>query len=328
MNPIYIYIDESAEIVRFRKEKNRKSGIFEVMTFALVWVLLLTAHPVIGAVTILSAAPGREVASFAGQAMPEAVSTILATQAIAPDLVISAFSLRIKVDGPMSSSLLLQLSGGEYTWSAPLEADPEGAWLTCEIPATFDAGWSSGPDRSEAGFVSDLKRITSVQVYALRGGDIAPQVVSVEDLTVHGHFPAPSIDELAGDSDNDGLTDIWEIENGFSRLNAEDAAMDDDGDSMTNLDEFLAGTDPNDEDSALLIDEVIHHSAASGGNVIKWRSAPNRTYSLSCATDLGIGFQKVATAIPSQGAQTTYRDFSDSDACYYRIDLENETLSR
>ena len=47
------------------------------------------------------------------------------------------------------------------------------------------------------------------------------------------------------DDDNDGMLDSFELANGLNPLDASDAALDADGDSFTNLQEFHLGTDPN-----------------------------------------------------------------------------------
>lgn len=48
------------------------------------------------------------------------------------------------------------------------------------------------------------------------------------------------------DDDNDGMPDDYETDKGFNPLDAADAALDADGDGLTNLEEFQAGTDPRD----------------------------------------------------------------------------------
>jgi uncharacterized protein YkwD len=46
------------------------------------------------------------------------------------------------------------------------------------------------------------------------------------------------------DDDNDGMPDVWENKYGLNPLNASDADSDLDSDGVTNLDEYLEGTDP------------------------------------------------------------------------------------
>ncbi len=51
------------------------------------------------------------------------------------------------------------------------------------------------------------------------------------------------------DADGDGLPQYWEEEHGLNDHDASDAAKDNDHDGLTNLQEFLAGTDPNNPDT-------------------------------------------------------------------------------
>ncbi len=51
------------------------------------------------------------------------------------------------------------------------------------------------------------------------------------------------------DDDNDGMPDAWETDNELDPLDAADASLDADDDGMTNLQEYLEGTDPNVSDA-------------------------------------------------------------------------------
>ncbi|MET1253961.1 Calx-beta domain-containing protein [Aliikangiella maris] len=51
------------------------------------------------------------------------------------------------------------------------------------------------------------------------------------------------------DSDGDGMTDSWEVEYQLNAQDASDAALDNDNDGLSNLQEFTAGTDPNNADT-------------------------------------------------------------------------------
>ncbi len=56
-------------------------------------------------------------------------------------------------------------------------------------------------------------------------------------------------DHVDPDDDNDGMSDVWEDEHDLDPMNPADAGMDSDGDSFSNLEEFLADTNPGDETS-------------------------------------------------------------------------------
>jgi hypothetical protein len=55
------------------------------------------------------------------------------------------------------------------------------------------------------------------------------------------------------DTDEDGIPDSWEIAYGLNPNNPADAAMDPDQDGLTNLQEYLAGTDPSSITSSLAL---------------------------------------------------------------------------
>lgn len=90
-------------------------------------------------------------------------------------------------------------------------------------------------------------------VYQLESGFHTLQVYYSKDGSVAAGADAAWIDniEFIGnvDTDGDGLSDGWEQAHGLDPANANDATLDRDGDSLSNLDEYLNGTDLDDSDS-------------------------------------------------------------------------------
>jgi hypothetical protein len=59
-----------------------------------------------------------------------------------------------------------------------------------------------------------------------------------------------------GDSDGDGMPDSWELANGLKPNDPTDASEDPDHDGLTNLQEYVAGTDPQSAASVLKFNSV------------------------------------------------------------------------
>lgn len=84
------------------------------------------------------------------------------------------------------------------------------------------------------------------------------------------------------DTDGDGLPDAWEVLNGTS-VSVPDAGADPDGDGRTNLEEFYAGTDPQNGTSFLGISEWTR--GAEGMN-LEWKSVPGVRYAIETSDEL------------------------------------------
>jgi hypothetical protein len=88
--------------------------------------------------------------------------------------------------------------------------------------------------------------------------------------------PTPGWLGDAQDSDGDGLPDGWELAHGTD-WKVSDADADPDHDGFSNLQEFLAGTDPQDPQSNLRLQAQL----GMGGKVtLQFLAISNRTYSL------------------------------------------------
>ncbi len=96
---------------------------------------------------------------------------------------------------------------------------------------------------------------------------------------------------VAPDADCDGIKDSWERQYGLNPLAAGDAARDDDGDRMSNYEEYLAGTNPRSKWSRL----VCEVRRTSAGIVISWQGVLGRLYTLERCASLA-GQQSFAVA--------------------------------
>jgi hypothetical protein len=90
---------------------------------------------------------------------------------------------------------------------------------------------------------------------------------------------------VLADLDHDGLPDVLEESLGLSTNNPADASLDLDRDGMSNLAEYLAGTDPTNSLSYLKIDSIV----AGGGATITFGAVSNKTYSIEYTDALRAG---------------------------------------
>ena len=87
---------------------------------------------------------------------------------------------------------------------------------------------------------------------------------------------------LITDTDRDGIPDQWELAHGLDR-NINDGALDPDGDGMTNLEEYIAGTDPHDPASVLKVSVV-----RANGWFLQFNAISNITYTLQSRPSLSL----------------------------------------
>jgi autotransporter-associated beta strand protein len=112
----------------------------------------------------------------------------------------------------------------------------------------------------------------------------------------------------------------WQSDNGIT-----DASGDDDSDGQSNYAEFVAGTNPNDSNSALRITQA---KADAGKSVLTWTSVGGKRYRVQYTDDLVKPFSDLVrdaateTAPASRGIEGT-QSFTDTEstntARYYRV---------
>ena len=127
----------------------------------------------------------------------------------------------------------------------------------------------------------------------------------------------------------DGIPNGWKQQYGFDPLDPAVANADPDGDGMSNLQEYLAGTDPTNSDSALRITSIV----PQGDDIlITWSAVTNESYIVQVTTNTLDGsftnaFLDLATvAVPAAPpiTETNYLDvgaLTNDWSRFYRIRL-------
>ena len=136
----------------------------------------------------------------------------------------------------------------------------------------------------------------------------ADNAVEQVNISLHIQFIEPD-----GDLDNDGIDDGWELEH-YGNLDKAGSTNEyyDDGDGISDLEEFIAGTDPKSGDSFLHISDV--RFLPNGQVEVEWSSSESTkpsqrfydVYYANSPEDLASGaLVPFASGIPSSGKVTS-----------------------
>ena len=151
-------------------------------------------------------------------------------------------------------------------------------------------------------------RTASTRIFSFSRADRARQQRVDADFLVA--FP---------DTNGNGLPDWWQLIY-FGHL-GNDPNADADGDGLSNLAEYLAGTNPTNRLSALAFVGARKDAATM---VVEWSSVSNRTYSLLRSTNVLAGFAVLRTNLVATPPQNTFQDTTASGGAtyFYRVKLE------
>jgi VCBS repeat-containing protein len=182
-----------------------------------------------------------------------------------------------------------------------ITAPPNGAYL---YPAEQTVAWSVfetnnplsgvtvfvngtptelGPDALNREITLDPGRNLLEVAAQDRAGNVGRDTVRVNlDVDTDGDGIGNSHDP---DDDNDLMPDTWEIANGLDPLDPSDAMEDSDGDAISNLTEYLAGTLPGDDGSkpqetTLVKQHIMVTDVTPDGFSVIWQSTVPATCSL------------------------------------------------
>lgn len=122
---------------------------------------------------------------------------------------------------------------------------------------------------------------------------------------------------LSVDTDEDGVSDDWEMAAGLNPNDPADAARDADGDGKSNWEEYVTGTDPEDPVSYLKVDRISIEDSVS----IVFTASANTTYTIEYTHTLNGGIWTRLAEVAAQpfSHTETVLDPNPEMGRYYRL---------
>jgi hypothetical protein len=209
---------------------------------------------------------------FADDGLYTARVTDLTGSAMSPPAALRVMATPVFTQAPVGQTVV---AGGTVTLSATYTGNPP--------PFTNEWRQTSPTTGTNTFITSGYSSFYTFTAPTNPGTLQFRMVIKSASTSVGGvsHGQVVSVVVLA-DTDRDGIPDTWESANGMNPNAAGDAALDSDGDTMTNGEEYIAGTNPQDPTSYLNVLDV----AADNSATITFQAVSNRTYSIEYADDL------------------------------------------
>lgn len=120
----------------------------------------------------------------------------------------------------------------------------------------------------------------------------------------------------ADDSDGDQLPDYWE-EQYFTNLTYGPVEPPGDSDMQSNLEEYIAGTDPTDSNSFFAIT-----NSSTGSFVVEWTSVEGREYKVLWAETLTNNFEPIDLVMEYPQNSYTDAEHSADSSGFYKVEVQ------
>lgn len=121
------------------------------------------------------------------------------------------------------------------------------------------------------------------------------------------------------DADNDGMPDAFELAYGFNRFDPSDAGQDADSDRMTNLQEYLAGTNPRNVSSVLRVTRI---NRINNNLVLSFLGGTGKTYAVERGTNIPVTSWQLVTNVNSgTSSNVTVTNAISVPRSFYRVRL-------
>lgn len=161
----------------------------------------------------------------------------------------------------------------------------------------------------EDGFTKDL-RIAEEEINGVVYGAYHERIEDAYFLT-----------NIVTDTTETGVSDAWIIEH-FDTLVGFDPFDDPDEDGMNNYQEYVAGTDPNEDDEVLEVLPAVSPLPGSTGYVIAWPSEAFRTYLLETCTNLASEAWTPVARVAATASENSYTHYPEGlGPHFYRIKI-------